>query len=465
MTSLNGALESALSGMRLAQQNISIISGNISNASNEDYTRKSLNTEAIISTSGQGGVRVIGYNRAVDAAISNAYTGSLSEYGKTSAQSEYFTGLKDLFGISTDSAQLSTTLSNFANAWQVLSSAPESIVNRSNVMSAGQALASEIKRVSSGIEAIDRQIRSDTGDAVAQVNGILGQVKDLNGRISSGVIAGQNVTDLQDQLDTKVRELSGYINIKILPGNQGTVRLVTPQGFSLLDADATQLSYNGTSIMANGQDVSTYLTGGKLEALVNMRLDRSPATASTDPGTEVIRKLRDQLEQVAQNFLSPAGSPTSFAAAYNNATTSTGELAAGFFTGSDRFNITVNAALLNGSATVKTAAVDTVTTTLTDSSRNYNVTGLSVQNTSYLGYVNSMLSNLGNSSATITSQSQLAGLTRDNYKERFSANSGVNVDNELATLTQVQNSYAVSAHIVSVIGEVYDILNQMVARG
>ncbi len=460
MSSLLGSLQSTLSGMKVAQTQLGVISSNISNANNEDYTRKTVNTESISLSNGSGGVTIAGYSRAVDDVLDKSYNTSIATASMTGTQVAYFSQLKDLYGISTDNTQLDTLSTNFNNAWQAYAATPDSAATQIQLVASGKALASEIQRLSSGLSTADNQIKQATSDDVDAVNGDLKDIAALNAQISSAVTANGDAGSYEDERDAKLRDLSQYVSIQTFPAANGQVRITTSAGYTLLDQNPLKLAYNGTTITdaATGQDLNSSMTGGSLEALVNFRANSSPATASTDSNTEVIRKLQDQLNAVANNLLTTTGSPATFAAAYNGATAATGELTAGFFTGTDASTIAVNSSLLNGTATVKQASGDAVYTALTATGRTTSAGNVTITNGTYSDYINQVFSTLGQASASATSDNDLATATRDAYKQRVSATSGVNTDEELVNLTQIQNSYAVSAHVISVINTMYDTL-------
>ncbi len=458
--SLLGALDSALSGMRATQINVQTVSNNLANAGDENYTRKTVTQQAVVGGADIGGVKVTAYGRVVSNNLNKAYNTSLSEQGLTQSQTGYFSQIKDLYGISTDSTALGDAVTNFGNAWQSLTASPEDVTRQSQVINSGNALANEIKRLSAGIETLDRQIQQDTKDGVSRVNQLLKTVTALNAQISNGQGTGQATGDLEDQRDTAVREIAKYVAVQQLPGELGTVRLLTNGGLTLLDAQGQTLAYDGTTIRnAQGDDLGGLLKGGSFEALLNIRADSSPSAASADSGTEVIRKLRNQLATVADNFLSTAGSPTSFAAAYNGATTKTGELAGSFFTGSDQYTISINANLMNGSAVVKTASAQPVSTAINDNTRAITAAGVSTTSKSYFGFVSSIISAIGQASANISERATIATITAANYKERVGNTSGVNVDEELVRLTQLQNSYAASARVITTVKDMFDVLD------
>ena len=138
----------------------------------------------------------------------------------------------------------------------------------------------------------------------------------------------------------------------------------------LVDGQNQNFSYNGSTITSTldpTHSLNSVLTGGKLEALVNFRTPTSPV--STDPATSVIQKLQSQMDTIVGALTaSMAGPPETFAHAYANADTATGE-ASTIFIGSDRTDFAVNPALLNGTETIKIASAQVVADAFNESSR------------------------------------------------------------------------------------------------
>jgi flagellar hook-associated protein 1 FlgK len=166
-----------------------------------------------------------------------------------------------------------------------------------------------------------------------------------------------------------------------------------------------------------------------------------------------------------------------FAAAYNNASTDTGELGSGFFTVSanastglaDPSTFQVNTALLNGTSTVKQASASAVVSALS-AVQTYPPTsptglglGLTANSTGdYADMTTAVLSYFQQAANTVKTQSTAATQQQTYYQQTLSNATGVNVDTELVNLTTLQNSYAASAHVISTINQMYTDLENIV---
>jgi flagellar hook-associated protein 1 FlgK len=462
--SLVGALSTAISGLKVAQLQVQNSANNIANASDPNFTKKTALQVPINLAGTGGGVQIQNYTRAINLSLNRTYTTSITTNAFNTQQNEAFSDIKDLYGISSDTTRLSSGLSDFVGAWQAYSSAPEDSVRQRQVISAGNSFATEIRRISTAIATFDDSLFRRQGEAVAEVNTILERLETLNNQVASAQSVNQDSGNLQDQRDSAVRELAQYMNINVIQGNQGRIRILTASGYVLLDQNPVEIRYgvSGYEAVSDGTNLDAALVGGKLQALKYMRDDSSPSAPNTDPGREVIRKLRSQLNELATSFIDTAGVPTTFAAAYNTGAALNGELATGFFTGTDSSDIAVNAALLNGSSRLKSTSASAVVDALIDNTRDFTADGLTVNNTSYVGFTSSMLGLIGSAASSIQGRFELSDAAEQTYKQRFANAIGVNVDEELVNLTRYQNSYGASARVITVVQDMFRILDSVV---
>jgi flagellar hook-associated protein 1 FlgK len=245
------------------------------------------------------------------------------------------------------------------------------------------------------------------------------------------------------------------------------------------------VSPSGSSVVNSlGADVSAVLTGGSLQA----ETDFLSTSNSTAPGTNVVGKILSQLQNFANLFVSTATSPnSSFASTYNSATPAqSGELASGFFTATTDANtglpelgtFAVNPLLVNGTSTIKQAATTNVANTFSatnlaivpaappaaeTTSSAFTATGLTANNQTYSGIANAILSGFQQAANTIQTASTTATTQKTYYQTTLSSATGVNTDTELVNLTNWQNSYAASAHVISTIQSMFTILEGMVS--
>jgi flagellar hook-associated protein 1 FlgK len=462
--SLDAALSGALSSLQTVQRQISVISNNINNANTPGYTKKTVQTEAVGDGVTLVGVKISDITRSTDAALLKSLNTSTANNGKLSTQQQYLTQLQGILGSGSNNVQLTNTINTFSSDWTQLQAEPESVALQSQIVSDGTAVANTIKNVSNQIDQLDRSISADITGTISQLNQSLASIQTLNKQIADAQAAGLPIGDYEDQRDAAVKTIAQFVDVRMMANGNNQVAIYTPQGYSLLNGDAQKFAFDGTNITLAGSSgsVSSNLLGGKLEALINLRANSSPSAASTDPTSEVIRKLRDQLDQLAGGFLANTTSPDSFAHAYNAASTGTGELASGFFTGTDRTNIVVNSALIAGTSKVKQLAAVPVGTAMADQTRSFTASGQTTANVSYAGFAKTIISQWQTASSQINSSAEVAQNQQDYYTKLFTDKTSVNIDEEMVKLQVLQTSYQAAARLIGIVQQMNQTVTDMV---
>jgi len=396
-------------------------------------------------------------------------------------------------------------------------------------------------------------------------------VFELNLRIKASDPNGAERLDLIDQRDAIVREIANLVDVRSVDRENGAIALFTPAGLSLLDGAPARFDFDGTNVISvdSGASVNGLMREGKIKALLNLRYDGTAAgqPASADPASEVIRKLRSQLDMVVSAFSTTTGSPATFAAAYNNSagslrvsashltTVQPGpttpqmgtvflngslvegdvfeitikgktfsytatqndtnldqiaqklaalinadstldvtaingvaslqlvgdsnntpftvvssvngqlpELSEGIFTNLDRYTFSVNSDLLAGTQQLKKNSAANVVTALNSNDRNFIAVGLSLTNVSYKGLMSGIIGASSTNAKVVSDNAKLNAETLKMTEQRYQQDTGVNLDEELANLQVLQNAYAASARLMTVIQTLFDTLQAAVSR-
>lgn len=467
--SLFGALNSATAGLRQVQAGVKVVSDNIARADDPDRTRHSLHQT--VDRSGQ--VFTTDYRREVDNGLKQQLEGLIARDGNFQTRNSYMEKLGDLLRTTNGKPLLATYASDFEAAWRTLETSPESEVAGYQLVQAADTYAREIRRVSQGVEDLDREMRLDIENSVDETNELLRQINQINTDIVSLRTQGSAANEVADKRDALLRQLNEYVGVKTVTRPDGRIAVFTDSGLALVDSDTAKLSFDGGKITVqtgnNVQDITDHLRQGKIGALFAMRYDGSttepPTKASADPSAEVIRKLRSQLDALAGAFVSPtkAGEPTSFADAYNNADpVQDGELGSKFFMGSDRFTLQVNPDLVNDVKKIKVSAIDDMVIAFNSVGRSLSADGLSLTDTSYTGMATAITGNWTAVAKSVKDSADLEEGTKNLLEERYHGNIGVNMDQEIALLQQLQTSYAASARVMQVTNSMFDALESIV---
>lgn len=468
MSSLFSALNSATAGLRTVQANVKLVSDNIARA--DDPTRTRHTVQQTVDGSGQ--IINTQYRREIDQALRGQVEDLTSRNGGSAVQSTYMQQLGDLLRTTNGTPLINDYATKFQSAWSTLATSPEDETAQYQLVQAADNFSREIRRVSEGVEQMDRAMKTDMDDSLTKVNGLLKDINQINNDIVSLKSQGAAANEVADKRDGLIRELSGYMSIRTVDRPDGRIAIFTPSGLGLVDSEPANLSFDGGNInLQVGNQVTAingHLTEGKLGALLKMRQDGSltdpPTPASGDPATEVIRKLRSQLDEFAKAFTSATkpGEPTSFKDAYDNALSKDGEQGEQFFTGTDRFTIAVNSKLLDNTAKIKGSAVNDVVAALKAPGRTLTADGLKLTDTTYGGMIGGITGSWMATAKSVNDKQTSDKESMQLLTERYHSQTGVNIDEEIAQLQQLQTSYQASARVMQVANAMFDALEAVV---
>jgi flagellar hook-associated protein 1 FlgK len=467
MTSLFGVLNSTSSSLRLIQGQLSVVAENVATADDPNRSRHVLEQ----TVDANGNPMVAQYRRQVDVALRVQLQQTISEEASSSTLSSYMSKVTDLLGTTAGTPPLTDSMQKFQSAWMELEATPEDTIAQGQIVTYGDDLARELRRLTSGVEDIQRQLDSDIQSSVDQLNTALTTIDKLNDDILASKGAGEPTMNLEDKRDQMIREVASVMSIRTVERSDGKLSIFTSSGISLLDAAPVTFSYSNGVLRSSGSDVALngQVNDGKLGALLELSADGSttnpPQTASTQPGAEIIRKLSSQLEALSDAFLgsSKAGEPTSFADAYNNADPiADGELANRFFVGTSSGNIQINPGLLSGEKQIKQSAITNVTQSLSASGRTLTADGLRLTSVSYSSMVTTMIGTWSTNAKVTQEQSTIATDFKSQLDTRYKNNTGVNMDEEIAMLQVLQRNYSAAARVMQTVNNMLDAIEGII---
>ena len=293
--SLSIALSAATSSLRTIQTNLAVASSNIANSDTDGYSVKSTVQSNTVS-SGQGtGVTIKAIQSRVDASLVRTIVGAAATSGAAATTTEYLQSLSDALGTLSGSGSggqsLSSAVADAVAALEELASTPESTTLKTQAVMAFDDAASALRTTSATVQSLRQDADSGIEEAVASINDILTQLSALNDSVVRTRLAGQPTADLDDQRNSLLQSLSGYMDITYFSDSTGATKVYTGTGEPLLTSVIHPLSYESASgvdagttypggfsgIMLNGKDITTTLKSGSVAALVTMRDTTLPA--------------------------------------------------------------------------------------------------------------------------------------------------------------------------------------------
>lgn len=284
------SLDAALSGLRVAQQQITVISNNVANASTPGFTRKILpqSSQAIDGvTVGVLGETII---RQVDISLERDLWTQVSSVGFLEIQQTFLARIEQFHGPPDAELSIAAELAQLQDAFAALSDAPENQFLLAGVVDQATDTANKINDLSDLITRLRNDAQSEIDTAVTRINDLLEQIAELNGEIAGNLNVGQTTAVLEDKRSEAVTELSELIEISFFTRGDGMLIVQTNQGVELAGETAEQLNFTATPVPATGYypgtlngifigdpadstsiDITAQAPGGKLGGLLDLR--------------------------------------------------------------------------------------------------------------------------------------------------------------------------------------------------
>lgn len=473
--SLSSALNIAQSSLLNTARQTSIVSRNVQEQNNPDYTRRI----AVVSSLAPGS-RVVEIQRATNEQLFRQNLAALSSW---SGQGTLFEGLERLEGAIhgvDNGSSASTAIAKFQQALQTYSASPS---NRSLAESAIDAARQVVRTLNAGTASIQSfrvEVDAEIAGAVDELNGLLAQFKDANDAVVSGTRAGRDVSDAFDRRDALLKKISEYVPLSTLSRGDNDMVLMTGDGATLFEKVPRTVGFQaaasyaagstGNAVYVDGVPITLASGGntdaaGKLAGLIQLRDGVAP-------------KMQAQLDEMARGMI------TSFAE------TGTGVPArAGLFTWPGGPGVPAAGTLVDGLAgSIRiNAAFDSSAGGNPELLRDGGANGAAyVANPSgAAGYANLLIAYGDRLSKPMAFDSK-AGLATDisltsyasasvgwfqavrkdasaaaenkealavRSHEALSAATAVNVDTEMALLLELEHSYEASARLIKAIDE------------
>ncbi|CAN7172333.1 flagellar hook-associated protein FlgK [Rhizobium rhizogenes] len=480
--SLTTALNNAQAIFNNSGTQSSVVSNNIANAGNTDYSRR----QAMLTTD-MSGAQVVTIARANEPALQKAFLSSTSSDAAQQALLKAYESLKSgTLGGNDNEISAATYLSTFQTAMQTYASSPSSTTAAQSAINAAQSLTTSLNNATTAVQSVradaDKQIASD----VDTLNGLLKQFQTANDAVTSATAtAGSTSTALSDALDQRdsvLKQISQIVGVTTVTRDNNDVALYTTGGATLFETVPRAVTFTPTkSYVAGTTGNNVYIDGVALAA-------GDGASTTAQGSLQAALQVRDdvaptyqmQLDEIARGLV------TTFAE--TNQTDAT--KAPGLFTWSDGTvpasgtvvtgmagSIAVNPALLttstqtgdptllrdggiNGADYVVNATGGSGYSDLLDAyitgmntKMDFDATAGSDTSSSIMDYASSSIGWLEGQRSTATTAAENTSAALSRSSTAYSNETGVNLDEELTLMMDIEQSYKAGTKILNAVNE------------
>jgi flagellar hook-associated protein 1 FlgK len=242
--SLTQALVSAISGLKVNQSSLALVSANVANAGTPGYVRK---TVSQVSVAGNGtgiGVRISSIQRELDNYVQRQLRTENSGASYATTRADMFTRLQNVYGDPGTDATLESVFNKFSDSLQALSSSPDDPAARGSVVCAAQLLTQQLNSMSTSIQGLRGDAELALSDGVSQANDAMSQIAKLNVQLAASGANDAATATMIDQRDNYINKLSQLMDINVIPGDHNQLSIYTNSGIQLVGTGASVLGFN-----------------------------------------------------------------------------------------------------------------------------------------------------------------------------------------------------------------------------
>ncbi len=241
---LSSALNTSLTGLRVTQSQMDVVSTNIANVDSAGYTRRKLNVVQQIAGTVTTGVRTDGISRQLQSQVQRQMRLETAGAAYTDVRAGYAAQLDRMFGAPGQAGSLDSTVNAFAGALQALTGSPADFSARTQVLSAAQNLASQLNGLTQDIQRMRTSAEAEIAAGVERVNALLEKISSIDSKLFVNGDANQNSPGLLDARDAAVDELAALVDVRTVSDDNGKLTIFTSGGMQLYGASAIRLTFD-----------------------------------------------------------------------------------------------------------------------------------------------------------------------------------------------------------------------------
>jgi flagellar hook-associated protein 1 len=500
---LSLAFSIANSGLANINAQLAILSQNVANASTPGYAAE-IGTQTALVAGGLGlGVHTspatLNINTALQASVQQQNTAvSGLQTTQTALQS-----IDTVLGTPGSGTDIASLLGKLQSGFSTLLTDPSDQPQQNAVVAAASNLAAGINNLSGAYLSQAQAAETDVQSAVTTLNTTLGAIGLLNKQIARLKAVGQSTADAENQRNAEVQTLSSLMQVSTSEGSNGMLQIFTSSGLSIpIDGNVATFAISGDGavnggtqanptapvITMNGQNVTGFLSGGRIGADMTLLGQTLPTyQAELD---EFSYNLAARFSSQGLTLFSdgagnvPNGGSTPPQAGYigfsnaimvNPAVTANPSLVrdgTDAITGSPYGISDFTPNPPNGPAGFTTLISRVLSGTFGTQGPAISTTGLGINGTlsapfnapaTLADYASDMLASQAQQSSTVSSDLSTSQALQTSLTAKLASSSGVNMDSEMSLMLTLQSAYNVNAKVIQTIQTMFDQLLQAVS--
>lgn len=303
MVGLSSLFDIARSALVMSQQALAVTGHNVANVSTPGYSRQ----EAVLTErppiSGQPGmigtgVHATSIRRYVDESVNRQLTVTQQNLGRYTLTRDELFRLQNIFGDGNNQG-IAARLNEFFGGLQDVATSPGEVTARSVLLARASQLASSLNHASAELVTARQSLNFQVRQTVGEINDLSAQIAELNGRIVSAEVTGQNANDLRDQREVLVNELAKRVDITTIESGTGGLTVFAARGQVLVEGPYVRQLSAVEDLDNDGMLTVGYSTGGVRPLSIDTLISSGRLRGLLDVRDGTIRELAQSFDRLA----------------------------------------------------------------------------------------------------------------------------------------------------------------------
>jgi flagellar hook-associated protein 1 FlgK len=472
MPSLISSLYVQAEALNAFEQAIAVTQANVANASTPGYATQTQSLEAMpedISRGAVGGVETGAVVSSRDQYAEQAVRNQQTALGESNQSVDSLTSLQSMFDV-TGTSGISAALSSLYQSFSAWGQTPSDGTARQAVLTAAGNLATAFQETASGLTSAATTANGQLQQTVQQVNTLVGQLQNLNSLATGD---NGNNAGLDAQINATLENLSQYVPISATEQTNGTYTVLLdgqaplligsqqfPLSFDLYQPDNS--TYPNAPPLAQVKaadcsDVTSEINGGQLGALVAFRNTVLPSYVGDGSQAGSLNTMAQQFADTVNGILTSGNISDASA---DGATPAVQGVPLFTYDTTDATNVAASLSVSPAITPSQLAAIDPGPPEVSNGIplalaqlENPQSSADQIGGESYTAAFGDMASQAGNLLNQATEDQQVAQTALTQAQNLRQQQSGVDLNQQAATLVQYQQAYQANSEMLTVINQ------------
>lgn len=299
--SLSASLNIARSALATFAGQTAVISRNISGVNDPNYARRTANVATLVG----GGIGISSITRSTDQVLFATKLEASSQAVRNKAIVDGLDTLQNTINDPALARSPAALIGKLTDALQLHANAPQDVTAASAAVASAVNLANGLNEAATTVQNVRAQADADMASSVEQINSLLAKLEEVNGIIVSQSDSTTDISDYLDQRDQILSDLSEEIGIKTISRGTNDIVVYTDGGVTLFETTARAVTFQQTGAFTAGvTGKSVYVDGVPVTSdTAGMKIHSGRLVGLATIRDQLAPQYQAQLDEIARGLI------------------------------------------------------------------------------------------------------------------------------------------------------------------